>query len=100
MAVDAAAVIFSTAPFPISGHGTSHKWPSSSPLLFAPGKGCGGLRQEKHWRGGPKPRAARRNRKTLLADSHSNELVSALLRWTGFSTPCYCSASKMHFHFR
>ncbi len=45
MAVDAAAVIFSTAPFPISGHGTSHKWPSSSPLLFAPGKSCGGLRQ-------------------------------------------------------
>jgi len=46
MAVDAAAVIFSTVPFHISGHGTSHKWPSSSPLLFAPGKGCGGWRQE------------------------------------------------------
>lgn len=53
MAVDAAAVIFSTAPFPISGHATSHKWPSSSPLLFAPGKGRGGLRQERASVAGP-----------------------------------------------
>ncbi len=97
MAVDVAAVIFSTAPFPISGHGTSHKWPSSSPFIICSREELRGVETVE---AGPSLAPHGRIKKTLLADSHSNELVSALLRWTGFSTPCYYIASKMHFHFR